>query len=278
MNDLSLGSAILSVTAPGACILKDKTESRTLARECNEYAASIRESDPKRFGFFATLPSLLDTEGALTEIRYALDTLSADGICVFTRYGEGYQYLGHEAFKPIWEECNRRSAVVFIHPTHPVDTHLISEYLPQPTLDYPHETTRTAVDMITKGVVRTYSKCKFILSHAGGTLPYLIARPAIGLVHSPVATRNGYKVATVDFYEDAKKFYYDTALSGSEIQLNALTTLVPHDHILFGSDYPYAAPAIIKEHTRLHDAYNFKQDARNKITRDNAVKLFPRLA
>jgi 6-methylsalicylate decarboxylase len=74
-----------------------------LVRKINEYAAQLRDKEPHQFGFFATLPSLLDTEAALTEIRYALDELQADGVCLYTRYGpgRGQLYPGHAHFDPI---------------------------------------------------------------------------------------------------------------------------------------------------------------------------------
>src|SRR4051812_16762851 len=99
-------------------------------------------------GFFAALPSLLDTEAALKEIEYALDTLKADGITLFTRYGDGAKYLGHPDFRRIWEALNARKAVVFIHPTHTTDTRLAHLALPQPILDYPNETAKTAMDLV----------------------------------------------------------------------------------------------------------------------------------
>jgi hypothetical protein len=37
----------------------------------------------------------------------------------------------------IWADLSRRDAVVFIHPTHPVDTQLVNQWLPQPMFDYP---------------------------------------------------------------------------------------------------------------------------------------------
>lgn len=82
----------------------------------------------------------------LLKIAYALDTLGADGVTVFTRYGEGHTYLGNPSLEPIWAELNRRKCVVFVHPTHPVDTTMVNRQLPQPAIDYPHETTRTAME------------------------------------------------------------------------------------------------------------------------------------
>ncbi|GFF44909.1 2-amino-3-carboxymuconate-6-semialdehyde decarboxylase [Aspergillus udagawae] len=115
MNRLGVQTAILSVTAPGACILKG-TASFALARQLNEYAAELRDRNPQRFGFFASIPSLLDTDATLSEIAYALDTLHADGVTLFTRYGDSNVYLGHRSLEPIWAELDRRNRY---HPCQP---------------------------------------------------------------------------------------------------------------------------------------------------------------
>lgn len=106
------------------------------------------------------------------------DVLHADGVTLFTRYGSDNHYLGNPGFKSIWAGLSRRQVVVFVHPTHPVESNLINKSMPQPMFDYPHETGRTAMDLIVNNTLRTYPGCKIILSHAGGTLPYLIHRPA----------------------------------------------------------------------------------------------------
>ena len=82
---------------------------RKLAREYNEYGARIGQDHPGRFGMFAVLP-LSDVEGALKEIEYAVDVLKADGFSIATSYGD--LWLGDLHFRPVFEELNRRGAVV----------------------------------------------------------------------------------------------------------------------------------------------------------------------
>jgi predicted TIM-barrel fold metal-dependent hydrolase len=260
-------SSLLTLTAPGACILKDPKAAADLAHKANDYAAKLRDQFPKRYGFFASLPNLQDKELSLKELAYAFDVLKADGIILFTRYGVGKHYLGHPDFKDIWAELNRRHAVVFIHPTLPVDTEPVSG-LSQPIIQYPFETTTTALDMLYNKTVRNNSNCKIILSHAGGTLPYLIGRPA------SVLTKNDEELQ--EFWEDARSFYYDVAVAGTENVLRTLEKFAKPDHILYGSDTPYAHDGIINFHTSRLDQYEFTDpNMREAIDRDNALKLFP---
>lgn len=273
MKKHGVATSVLSLTAPGACILKNGPQAAELARKVNEFAAKLRDENPGSFGLLAALPSLLDKELAMAELEYAFDTLKADGITLFTRYGPGNHYLGHPDFKYMWEELNKRETVVFVHPTHPVNTNLISPSLPQPVIDYPFETTKAAVDLLVSRTVRSYPKVKIILSHAGGTLPYLIGRPAsvmpyLDKSHNPE-----------DLIEDARNFYYDTAVAGSTNVLTILQNFAKPGHILYGSDYPYAGPGIIDYHTTGLDAFPFENSSLLEgINNKNALALFPRLA
>ncbi|KAI0437782.1 hypothetical protein F4803DRAFT_128294 [Xylaria telfairii] len=290
-DEENIAFTFLTITAPGAGILSHNEEQVRFCRKANEYAAGICSSHPKRYGFFATIPSLLDPVSAHAEIIYAHERLGADGIILYTRYGQGNHYLGHPDFKSTWDLLESRGVVVFVHPTHPVDTSLVNASLPQPMIDYPHETTRTAIDLIISSTIRSHPNVKIILSHAGGTLPYLALRPATMLPYIPSETSslaNGSKEkqnclsATElmsNFMEDAQSFYYDTALSNSPLQLALLKDFAHPGHILFGSDFPYAPTPAIRHMNRLLDEYGGKdEDLVYSINIASALKLFPRLS
>ncbi|KAL9084564.1 MAG: hypothetical protein Q9165_007989 [Trypethelium subeluteriae] len=272
-NLIALKTAILSVTAPGPVIEEDSAKAAALARECNEHAAGIRDQKPSEYGFFASLPSLFDTKLALEELAYAFDVLKADGVTLCTRYGSGHAYLGHDAFRPIWAALNERHAVVFIQPTHPVDTQLIDQWLLQPIIDYPHETGRTAMDIITGGVIRDFAQCKIILSHAGGTLPYLIDRAAtlLPLLPKPVG------FSREQIIEQAREFYFDTAISANPVTLKALFEFAKPGHVLFGSDFPNAPNEAITYFTQQLDTYPLSESDRREVESGAALELFPRL-
>ncbi|KAJ5840237.1 uncharacterized protein N7525_005425 [Penicillium rubens] len=252
---MKVTTTILSVTAPGPGIERDAARAATLARSCNESAAAIRDAQPRQYGFFASVPSLFDTEAVLKEIDYAYTSLRADGVTLFTRYGDGPNYLGHAAFRPIWADLSRRDAVVFIHPTHPVDTQLVNQWLPQPMFDYPHETGRAAMDLLTSGILQDYPGCKIILSHAGGTLPYLIHRAATMLPFMPRTL----------------------AISSNPVTLKALFEFAAPGHVLFGSDFPNAPHDAIQRFTDFLEAYELPGETKGQVYSGAALELFPRL-
>ena len=266
-------TAMLSVTAPGPCIEKDPAKAAALARQLNDHVAQLRDTDPQGYGFFGSVPSLLDTEACLAEIAYMFDVLHADGITLFTRYGPDNHYLGHADFAPIWAELSRRKAVVFVHPTHPVDTHLIHPSLPQPMFDYPHETGRTAMHLILTDTLRTYPDCKIILSHAGGTLPYLIYRAAGMLPHTPMSIGKN----TAEIVDEARRFYFDTAISSNPITLPALLRLARPGHVMFGTDFPNAPTASIEYFTQNLKEFDMDDKTRREVEYEGALALFPRL-
>ena len=217
---------------------------------------------------------MFDTQACLDEIAYAYDTLGADGVILFTRYGNSEAYLGHDAFIPIWAELNRRKAVVFVHPTHPVNTNLVHPSLPQPMYDYPHETGRTAMSLLVTNRLQEYPHAKIILSHAGGTLPYLIHRTATMLPVTPVTVGK----STEQLIEEARQFYFDVALSSNAATLKALFEVAKPQHVLFGSDYPNAPRPAIDRFTDFLEECAKGNETTSDVFQANAERLFPRLA
>ena len=259
------------MTSPGAPIA-GPAGSIQLARQTNEYLAALRDKNPAKHGFFATLPDLTNVDAAVAEIEYAYDKLKADGVILMTRYSKTNMYLGHEAFIPIWKALDDRAAVVLIHPTHPVDTNLVAPNLPQPITDYPHETTRTAVDLVVSNRVRSLKNTKIILSHAGGTLPYIAKRVALvgQLGLSPKSPE--------EILEDIGSFYFDLALSSTRINVELLLQFAKPDHIMYGSDYPYGPPKGIRSFIEDFDKEGLDPELHQAINWGNALKLFPRFA
>ncbi|KAL8998311.1 MAG: hypothetical protein Q9169_002625 [Polycauliona sp. 2 TL-2023] len=276
MDNHHIDTAILSLSAPGASIAGSRDNVRALVRRWNNYAYELCSAYPKRFGFFAALPGLHDLDGAISEIKYVFDSIKADGVTLFTSY-DGH-YLGSKAFEPIWAELDKTCAVVHVHPNHSFAAPFTTPFLPQPFIDYPHETGRTASDLVLSGRKRQFPSCKVILSHAGGTLPYLADRISVlsetifaGILDAEHSPRGGEQVM-----EDLKSFYFDLALGGSSTVLDLLVNWAPRDHILYGSDYPFAGGAADRFDAAL-ESYSMDSQGKRMCYQENALDLFPRL-
>jgi predicted TIM-barrel fold metal-dependent hydrolase len=263
--------AMLSLSAPGLSLSSSTDEEVTLARKFNQYAAACRNKYPDRFGFFATIP-LRNISKGIEEMIYALDTLGADGVVLFTSY-EG-QYLGSDIFRPLWEELNSRAAVVFVHPISPQDAGPGYEgMMPRPIVDFPHETTRLALHLITSNVIHDFPNCKIILSHGGGTLPFTATRIFNTIVNAGLVTDK-----TADsMLMEARQFYFDLALTGFEGPVSLLLGFAEKDHILWGSDYPFIHNKSLKRQRQELAGVDIKLETRLSIEYGAAIKLFPRL-
>jgi len=270
MEKLGIATAVLSFSTRGIWF-GDLAQTRDLARQCNEYLATLMRGHPGRFGGFGFLP-LPDVETAVAELDYALDTLGLDGITLLTSVDE--RYIGHPDFEPLYAALDRRKAVVFVHPCYPPGTEARGWDIPRMMIDFPFETTRVATNLIMNGVMARYPGIRFILSHAGGTLPFLAHRIAIFDRMTP--HRDNYPDGALAYM---KRFWFDTALSGAAIPLAALKGLADPSRILFGTDYPYVSEEVAAAETAGFEAHHGLDAAGLAgVERGNAAALFPRLA
>ncbi|KAK4180912.1 hypothetical protein QBC36DRAFT_228416 [Triangularia setosa] len=233
----SIATTILSLSAPGLTPFPPHLQV-PFARKVNTLAASIAASHPHRYGFFATLPlspgGSVPLSTTISELSHALDNLSADGVTLFTSYDS--HYLGHDFFRPLWEELDARSAVVFIHPSSPPSPPPAAVGVPPPIIDFPHETTRAAVSLITSNVIRDFPNVKIILSHGGGTLPFVANR--IANLGADAGVLPPGKTAD-EFLAEAKRFYFDLALTAFPGAMELVVGFAGRERVLYGSDYPF---------------------------------------
>ncbi|RRA20991.1 amidohydrolase family protein [Burkholderia cepacia] len=267
MDNQGIDTGILSLTAPAIAGWKG-AERREMARRINEYTAGLVEKHPTRFGNFATL-TLPDIDGALREMEYALDVLRADGVILLSNYEN--KYLGDPLFEQLWAELDRRNALVFVHPSKPAIPAI--DGLPGPFVDYPFDTTRTAVHLVARGVPNRYRRLTIILSHAGGFLPYAAHRFAELMA---AMTPDGPE--TNEILDTFQRFYFDTAMSSGPAALPSLLAFCGSRKVLFGSDFPYAPTSVSASFTRKLDEYaGFSPVDLDMINHGNAARLFSRL-
>lgn len=240
MDDAGIATSILSMPEAGTHF--DDAANVERARRMNEYLADLVASTPSRRGAVATLP-LTTIEGSLSELAYALDVLHLDGVSLPTSVRD--VYLGDPRFDPLFEELQRREVAVFTHPVLAKASAPLTLGLNQAVLEFMFDTTRMMTNMIVCGAVRRFPNLKMIVSHGGGTLPYLLTRlqtllPVVG--SGPDRDR----LTPEQILEGAGYFYYDLTAATSVAHLTALAQVVPAARLVMGFDIPYLRPQTMR--------------------------------
>lgn len=233
MDRAGVQSAMLSLAStPGVWFDAGPAEATRMARLCNEYGARMVRDHPGRFGLFATLP-MVDVDASLKEIDYALGALRADGFGLQTNYGD--KWPGDAMYRPVFEELNRRKALVYFHPLVASCCGRLSVGTFPAVIEVPHDTTRAVASLLLSGSFARYRDIRWLFSHAGGTVPMLAGRMEYFFRN----LKNIDQIAPQGVEAEFRRLYYDTANATHPASMAALLKLVPGSQVVFGSDYPY---------------------------------------
>jgi 6-methylsalicylate decarboxylase len=265
MDAAGVRRAILSVTTPGVPATGELA--RRIARESNEYAAQLAADHGRRFGFFTCVP-MDDMDAALNEVGHGFDVLKAQGVGLFTSYAG--RWLGDAQFDPLFAELERRRAIVYVHPTSAACcTRLIPE-VADTLIEYGTDTTRAIASYVYRGAARRFPNVRMIWSHSAGTMPYLIER-FDGADRSAAAKAqepDGFRVSI-------GRFWYDIAQASNPVATRALRSVVPVEHIVFGTDYPFRSS--LEHVTGLETGKVFDPREIAGIYRENLARGLPQL-
>lgn len=270
MDEMGIDIAVTSISTPGIQ-LQDRNTSKELARQCNDFAASLIAKHPKRFGALASVP-MPNLDDAIAEIRYALDVLKLDGVVLFTN-SQGI-YLGDERMRPLFQELQKRKATVFIHPNPSPDPIAHTLGITDNLIDFPSDTTRAIAQMHYGGTFAATPDVKYVLSHAGGTAPYLAGR--FDIVDEMQIM--GDSSITGTFAETFRRLYWDTALAWTDPVINHLRHIAGMDKVVFGTDFPYVRNDLaLKGKQKIESNPDLLIEEKVQIFSKNALELFPRL-
>jgi predicted TIM-barrel fold metal-dependent hydrolase len=269
MDKGGVRTAVLSLAStPGLWFNLNAADATRMARTCNEFGAAMVRDFPGRFGLFATLP-MLEINSTLKELEFAFDTLKADGVGLQTNYGD--KWPGHALYQPVWEELNRRKAVVYFHPLVASCCFNLSVGTFPAVLEVPHDTTRAVTSLLLSGTFARYRDIRWIFSHAGGTIPMLAGRITYFHGRAPTAAQ----FAPEGIEAELRRLHYDTANATHPASMAALLKLVPDTQVVFGTDYPYVS---IGTQAQALETLGLSASQVRAIDSGNAVRLVPRLA
>jgi 6-methylsalicylate decarboxylase len=267
MDKHRIAYAVTEIGLPGVWWGKPD-EAASLARYSNEFVAEMERAYPGRFGMFATIP-LPHIDETLKEIAYAYDTLHADGIGILSSYGT--LWPGDQKFDPVWQELNRRKAVIHVHPTVPNGAINLIPDVANAAAEYLFDTARAITSLLFSGTLTRYPDMRFIFSHAGGAFPSIADRVLRMAREKPkISARlpGGNPDAVV------KNLYFDITATINPINFNGLRNLTSIERIVLGTDLPY----VEMDYTlRPLDHEKLSAEDYARINTGNALDLFPKL-
>ncbi len=268
MDKAGIGISVMSLpSTPAVWFGADADGMVKMSRLCNEFAAKMVHDYPGRFGLFASLP-MPNVAASLKEIDYVFGTLKADGINLMTSFGD--KWPGDPAYDEVFQELNRRKAIVYFHPYAPNCCGGLMPAVGESWIEYPYDTGRTVTNLLFTGSLARFRDIKWMFSHGGGAIPYLAGR----IRNQSRIAKNIHEVAPNGTDFELQRLYYETANAAYPPTLAALTKFVPVSNILYGSDLPYLSEEQNLEGLR---SYGFNKSTLAAIEHGNAMKLMPRL-
>ena len=228
---------VLTLTTPGTHV-EDPATAVKFARLVNDAFARVIAERGSHFTALATLP-LNDPSASVAELTRAMTELHLPGAMLFSNVNG--VALADERFHPLYEEADRRHAVLYIHPTDPVGVEAMTEYWLMPLIGFTFDTTLAAAKLVFSGVAGRYPNIRWVLTHMGGAIPYLAERLDRGYFAFPDCRAHIDRPPS----EYLRRFYYDTVNFNVDAMKLALA-FAGADHLLAGSDYPHQIGSIPK--------------------------------
>ena len=212
---------------------------------------------------------LTTAQPMMYSFAYALDELGSDGVTVETN--SGGVYLRDARYEPLYDELNRRRAVVFVHPTSPLCAAQISLGRPRPMLEFRFESTRAVSDLIFTGTLARYPDISWVFTHGGGALPLLAERMEL---FRTMLFGGNYDEPSVQ--QQVARLWFDMAGTPFPRQVPALIDAFGADRLLYGSDYCWTPAAGVSQQIATIDtAVQPDIDTWRALTARNAARLLP---
>jgi aminocarboxymuconate-semialdehyde decarboxylase len=263
LREASVDMQVITLTTPGTHV-EERATAVKLAQMVNDAFAKVVADKCGRFAALATLP-LNDPAASVDEFRRAVEQLGMRGAMLFSNVNGAA--LADQQFWRLYEVANELEAVLYVHPTNPVDVSEMKDYWLMPLIGFLMDTTLAAAGLVFSGVCEKFPDIHWVLGHLGGAIPYLAERLDRGYEAFAECRENIAQPPSAYL----KKFYLDTVnFDPKAIELAISFSGV--DRILAGSDYPHAIGSIEKmlESTK---KVRVSPEDHAKILGGNAAKL-----
>jgi aminocarboxymuconate-semialdehyde decarboxylase len=174
MDALGVDVQLLSPNTGFYCYDLNPETARTIARECLDELAEMRDEFPERFRVVATVP-MQDVSVAIAELEHAMGERGACGVMIDD------QVLGHTydepQFRPFWKAAEDLGALVLFHQGGPT---LVDErttrYALSNSIGNLVERALSFGTLVFGGVIDEFPDLRLCLCHAGGYVAFGLAR------------------------------------------------------------------------------------------------------
>ena len=267
MDRVGIDVEVLSLSTPNVYFAPPERQAE-VARLVNDAYAELIAKEPKRFKGFASIP-MDDPDAALRELERALDELKLNGVVVLSNING--RALTDARYRPFFQECDRRSVCVFIHPMIPANADNFAEYVLGPIIGFPFDTTLAVARLCYDGVFKELPRIRWIIGHLGGAVPYLFERMDNGWRDFAECRVKIDELPSVYL----KRLYYDT-VSFSAPSLRVALDQVGADHLVMGSDYPHLLGSIERSVSSI-EALDLTAAEKDGIFSGNALRILNNL-
>ena len=214
----------------------DAAADAALARKINDSTARLIEEGGSRLAGLA-VPPVGEPAKCAEEVRRAAGEHGFKGTVIGTTAAG--RVMDDPAFDPMWAAFEELGLLVFMHPTSGPHRERIEEYTIRTLVYWPTETAICVSRLIFAGLFERRPGVNLVLSHGGGTLPFLRGR--LNLVYNAPEyeanedCRKNISKPPGDYFD---QIFFDTCV-GSPESTKFLVDLLGAERVMFGTDFPY---------------------------------------
>ena len=264
MNRVGIGQTVLSLGNPWLDPF-DAKESLQAARALNAELADLKDQTGARIVGLGVLPTdvadAVDVAGDVAVSPSLAGLVCGPKICGKT--------LDDEGLEPIWEELERFSLPLLIHPHYAAAVEELRGFghaFPV-AMGFPFETTIAVARLVFGGVLRRHPGLRLIASHGGGTIPYLAGRLDAAWASDPSLKDRLPDPPSLDL----ARLYLDCVLYHPR-SMRAAADMVGSEKMAFGTDHPFSVADPKTNLTAIDQA--FVGEEREAVLRGTARGLF----
>jgi predicted TIM-barrel fold metal-dependent hydrolase len=220
----------------------DPVKSEVAARCINDSYAELMARHSGRFQAWGWLP-LADVDLAIKEASRCFDELGFAGICLPPAVRS--LTLDDPKFHALWEEMDRRSAVIYIHPVGSLSCcHWgTDKYMLDMLCGSPMQQAIAACRLVYSGLTRRFPKVRFIFAACGGGVQQMW--PVHDkLLRGKLQDADWVASAGIDPADpmaEFRRFYYDSSTANSRVALLVARETYGIDRLVLGSDATFGS-------------------------------------